>query len=97
MFVNQRVKKNIEDLANMVYEIDPQIRLINGETDEVINVDSAAIRAGFIAGVIVAEAVIEGKMKDVGIVKQIASGIGVAGEIYVDLRGDVELAETQDD
>lgn len=98
MFVKKRVMRNLDELVDLAASsTDPHIRLVDGESGDAIEVDGDAIRAGFIAGIVVAAAAIEGGTKDASLTKQMACAMATAAEIYVDLRDDIEPSISKDE
>lgn len=84
---NKELKKaldNLEALHHFAKDCECCLELVNGETHESMKPDSAAIKAGFMAGIVAAYSIVNGSNPHNELSDQIGAAMYVAGKTYLE-------------
>lgn len=85
MFGKSKVIEELKQLHDFAYDCECALELVNSETHESIKPDPAAIKAGFIAGIVAACAIVTGDLRAVGGLKsQMFVGMKIASKVYLE-------------
>lgn len=84
MFGKNKVIEELQRLHGFAYECECCLELVNGETHESMKPDPAAIKAGFIAGIVAAASIVRGTNPHEALPEQVGAAMCVAGKVYLE-------------
>lgn len=84
MFEKSKVIEELAQLHGFAYDCECALELVNGETHESMKPDPAAIKAGFIAGIVAAASIVRGTNPHEALPEQVGAAMCVAGKVYLE-------------
>jgi len=84
MFGKSKVIEELAQLHGFACDCECALELVNGETHESMKPDPAAIKAGFIAGIIAAASIVKGTNPHEALPEQVGAAMYVAGKVYLE-------------
>lgn len=84
MFCKSKVIEELQQLHGFAYDCECHLELVNGETHESMKPDPAAIKAGFIAGIVAAASIVNGTNPHKALSEQVGAAMVVAGKVYLE-------------
>lgn len=84
MFGKNKVIEELQQLHGFAYDCECALELVNGETHESMKPDPAAIKAGFIAGIVAAASIVRGTNPHEALPEQVGAAMCVAGKVYLE-------------
>lgn len=84
MFGKNKVIEELQQLHGFAYDCECCLELVNGETHESMKPDPAAIKAGFIAGIVAATSIVGGTNPHEALPEQVGAAMCVAGKVYLE-------------
>lgn len=84
MFGKSKVIEELAQLHGFAYGCECALELVNGETHESMKPDPAAIKAGFIAGIVAAASIVSGTNPHEALPEQVGAAMCVAGKVYLE-------------
>ena len=84
MFGKNKVIEELAQLHGFAYDCECALELVNGETHESMKPDPAAIKAGFIAGIVAAASIVRGTNPHEALPEQVGAAMCVAGKVYLE-------------
>lgn len=84
MFDKSKVIEELQQLHGFAYDCECCLELVNGETHESMKPDPAAIKAGFIAGIVAAASIVRGTNQHEALPEQVGAAMCVAGKVYLE-------------
>lgn len=84
---NKELEKALDNLAALhafAKDCECCLELVNGETHESVKPDPAAIKAGFIAGIVAAASIVRGTNPHEALPEQVGAAMCVAGKVYLE-------------
>jgi ammonia channel protein AmtB len=84
MFGKSKVIEELQQLHGFAYDCECCLELVNGETHESMKPDPAAIKAGFIAGIVAATSIVRGTNPHEALPEQVGAAMCVAGKVYLE-------------
>lgn len=84
MFGKSKVIEELAQLRGFAYDCECALELVNGETHESMKPDPAAIKAGFIAGIVAAASIVRGTNPHEALPEQVGAAMCVAGKVYLE-------------
>ena len=84
MFGKNKVIEELQQLHGFAYDCECALELVNGETHESMKPDPAAIKAGFIAGIVAAASIVRGTNPHEALPEQVGDAMCVAGKVYLE-------------
>ena len=84
MFGKSKVIEELAQLHGFAYDCECALELVNGETHESMKPDPAAIKAGFIAGIVAAASIVRCTNPHEALPEQVGAAMCVAGKVYLE-------------
>lgn len=84
---NKELEKALDNLAALhafAKDCECCLELVNGETHESVKPDPAAIKAGFIAGIVAAASIVRGTNPHEVLPERVGAAMFVAGKTYLE-------------
>lgn len=75
---------NLAALHAFAYDCECRLELVNGDTHESIKPDPAAIKAGFIAGLVAAASIVRGANPHEALPERVGAAMYIAGKVYLE-------------
>lgn len=84
MFDKNKVIEELQQLHGFSYDCECCLELVNGETHESVKPDPAAIKAGFIAGIVAAASIVRGANPHEALPERVGAAMYIAGKVYLE-------------